>query len=204
MWAQSKEINSLLKWTCAVLRQHTKTQYAHSGIACDLSARLPSSTLNRQNLLGSDNMYMPLCRYQDSYHKIMKGRKTKALNRNDQIVWVAQQWMKWSKVHHFKWRAGVLNNLRQRSSRDSGNCILGVNEVCSVNWKPWYRSRTVVSLWEMWGEWCIENMRLQYWYIMLFWYKWRCLSMPNSCPVFGLSRNKLPQCLRVAAMGAHS
>ena len=42
--------------------------------------------------------------------------------------WEARQWSAWTKVHHFKWHASILENLRLRMVRDSGNCELNVNE----------------------------------------------------------------------------
>ena len=42
--------------------------------------------------------------------------------------WRAKQWTAWTKVHHFKWHAAVLDNLLYRMVRDSGNCLLDVNE----------------------------------------------------------------------------
>ena len=42
--------------------------------------------------------------------------------------WHARQWSRWTKVHHFKWHAAVLDNLLYRMVRDSGDCLLGVNE----------------------------------------------------------------------------
>ena len=42
--------------------------------------------------------------------------------------WRAKQWSVWTKVHHFKWHAAVLDHLFNRVSRDSGDCMLGVNE----------------------------------------------------------------------------
>jgi hypothetical protein len=48
---------------------------------------------------------------------------------NNTPVWKAVQWTQWSKVHHFKWHAGVITNLRKRRARDSGDCVIGVNEV---------------------------------------------------------------------------
>ena len=40
----------------------------------------------------------------------------------------AKQWTTWTKVHHFKCHATVWDNLQHRVSRESGNCILNVNE----------------------------------------------------------------------------
>ena len=42
--------------------------------------------------------------------------------------WEARQWSAWTKVHHFKWHGSILENLRLRMVRDSGNCELDVNE----------------------------------------------------------------------------
>ena len=42
--------------------------------------------------------------------------------------WRAKQWSSWTKVHHFKWHAAVLDNLLYRMVRDSGDCLLDVNE----------------------------------------------------------------------------
>ena len=42
--------------------------------------------------------------------------------------WKARQWSAWTKVHHFKWHASILDNLRLRMIRDSGNCVLNINE----------------------------------------------------------------------------
>lgn len=49
-------------------------------------------------------------------------------NSVDSPGWQARRWLTWSKVHHFKWHAAVLDNLYSRMVRDSGNCLLGVNE----------------------------------------------------------------------------
>ncbi len=46
----------------------------------------------------------------------------------DGTGWRAKQWSAWTKVHHFKWHAAVLDNLLFRMVRDSGNCLLDINE----------------------------------------------------------------------------
>ena len=47
-------------------------------------------------------------------------------------------WSKWTKAHHFKWHSGLMENLRHRAERDSGNCILGVNEdICVPKFQFW-------------------------------------------------------------------
>ena len=42
--------------------------------------------------------------------------------------WQTKQYPVWLRVHHFKWHQGVLDNLHFRMVRDSGDCLLGVNE----------------------------------------------------------------------------
>ena len=52
--------------------------------------------------------------------------------------WRAKEWSSWSKVHHFKWHAGVLDNLLYRMARDSGNCLLGINDNhCTPSFQFW-------------------------------------------------------------------
>jgi len=80
----------------------------------------------------------PYYRYRDSYHHVRKVTRRMGSSGNGPIEWVAQQWSKWAKVHHFKWHAGIITNLQKRNSRDSGNCILGVNEdTCIPNFQFW-------------------------------------------------------------------
>jgi len=56
----------------------------------------------------------------------------------DEPGWQAKQWSTWAKVHHFKWHAAVLENLQYRMARDSGDCILGINEnTCMLNFQFW-------------------------------------------------------------------
>lgn len=56
----------------------------------------------------------------------------------DSTGWHAKQWTQWTKVHHFKWHSAVLDNLHFRMVRDSGNCILGINEhECQPKFQFW-------------------------------------------------------------------
>lgn len=63
--------------------------------------------------------------------------------------WQAKAWLSWTKVHHFKWHAAVLDNLLSRMLRDSGNCILDINEdACQPKfpfWKEVARQFTVLN-----------------------------------------------------------
>ena len=53
--------------------------------------------------------------------------------------WVAKMWKKWTQVHHFKWHDGMRQNLQHRAVRDSGDCVLGVNEeTCKPNFMFWH------------------------------------------------------------------
>ena len=70
-----------------------------------------------------------LCRYRDSYGSARMPRKLRTMDGNSLVEWTAKSWDRWAKVHHFKWHAGIITNLRQRALRDSGDCILKVNEV---------------------------------------------------------------------------
>lgn len=41
-------------------------------------------------------------------------------------------------MHHFKWHNGLKQNLAQRTLRDSGDCILDVNEdTCTPKFQFW-------------------------------------------------------------------
>ena len=52
--------------------------------------------------------------------------------------WRAKQFSVWTKIHHFKWHAAILDNLFDRVSRDSGNCVLNVNEDdCQPKFQFW-------------------------------------------------------------------
>ena len=52
--------------------------------------------------------------------------------------WKAVQWSRGTRIHHFKWHASVLDNLQHRMSRDSGNCVLGMNEdTCQPMFQFW-------------------------------------------------------------------
>ena len=52
--------------------------------------------------------------------------------------WHARRWSAWTKVHHFKWHASILDNLRLRMIRDSGDCELNVNEdSCQPKFQFW-------------------------------------------------------------------
>lgn len=52
--------------------------------------------------------------------------------------WQAKRWLTWTKVHHFKWHAAVLDNLLSRMVRDSGDCLLDVNEAeCNPVFQFW-------------------------------------------------------------------
>ena len=46
----------------------------------------------------------------------------------DPTPWEARRFSIWSRAHHVKWHSGLVDNLRHRQERDSGNCRLGVNE----------------------------------------------------------------------------
>ena len=62
--------------------------------------------------------------------------------------WKAIQWSVRTHVHHFKWHAAVLESLSSRMTRDSGNCIIGVNEnVCQPVFQFWKEvARTYLTL----------------------------------------------------------
>lgn len=52
--------------------------------------------------------------------------------------WQARPWQTWTKVHHFKWYFAMLENLQARMVKDSGNCLLGVNELeCQPEFQFW-------------------------------------------------------------------
>ena len=56
----------------------------------------------------------------------------------DASGWQARRWQTWAKVHHFKWHAAVLDNLLSRMVRDSGDCLLDVNEdSCQPTFQFW-------------------------------------------------------------------
>ena len=64
----------------------------------------------------------------DMYNLTPYSRFTKQYEEVADFGWQAKRWTTWTKVHHFKWHASVLDNLILRMVRDSGNCILNVNE----------------------------------------------------------------------------
>ena len=71
----------------------------------------------------------PYFRYVDSYE---------FAGANDGKGWHAKQWSHWTKVHHFKWHAAVLDNLLFRMTRDSGDCLLDINEdICQPVFQFW-------------------------------------------------------------------
>ena len=50
----------------------------------------------------------------------------------------AKAFSQWTKNHHFKWHTGLQQNLYHRVLRDSGDCVLGVNEdTCSPKFQFW-------------------------------------------------------------------
>lgn len=57
-----------------------------------------------------------------------KGRPQEYAASSQMPGWQAKRWSQWTKVHHFKWHAAVLDNLLSRMVRDSGDCLLNVNE----------------------------------------------------------------------------
>ena len=85
-----------------------------SGIACELVMKL-----YKQRTLRDLYGMTPYSQYADRY--VVSGA-------TNSTGWRAKQWSAWTKVHHFKWHAAVLDNLLFRMSRDSGDCLLDVNE----------------------------------------------------------------------------
>ena len=56
----------------------------------------------------------------------------------DSMPWEDKISSQWSVVHHMKWHSGLVENLRHRKERDSGDCMLGVNEEsCLPHFQFW-------------------------------------------------------------------
>ena len=85
-----------------------------TGIPCELVMKR-----YKQRTLRDLYDLTPYSRYVDKYE---------FSGTNDGKGWRAKQWSHWTKVHHFKWHAAVLDNLLFRMARDSGDCLLDVNE----------------------------------------------------------------------------
>ena len=94
------------------------------GLQCELA-------MKRYKQRTSSDVYMltPYSKFADRY-----AFHTTPYNQG----WNAKQWSVWTKVHHFKWHAAVLENLRLRMTRDNGDCVLNVNEDdCQPNFQFW-------------------------------------------------------------------
>ena len=85
-----------------------------TGVACEIVMKR-----YKQRTLRDLYDLTPYSQYADRYMYSGTG---------DATGWRAKQWSAWTKVHHFKWHAAVLDNLLFRMSRDSGDCLLDVNE----------------------------------------------------------------------------
>ena len=73
----------------------------------------------------------PYYRFRSKYqHQMMHPRTL--------VQWKAQPWSRWTQVHHFKWHSALVINLSKRAMRDSGDCMLGVNEdSCTPKFQFW-------------------------------------------------------------------
>ena len=95
-----------------------------AGVQCELVMKR-----YRQRTLRDLYAFTPYARFAGKYDL------TGSLNSSG---WRAKEWSSWSKVHHFKWHAGVLDNLLFRMARDSGNCLLGINDThCTPIFQFW-------------------------------------------------------------------
>lgn len=83
-----------------------------TGLACELVVKRfkQRSTHDLYN-------YTPYKQYADRYAETVTAPG-----------WRAQRWQTWTKVHHFKWFSAVLDNLQARMVRESGDCLLSINE----------------------------------------------------------------------------
>lgn len=83
-----------------------------TGLACELVMKK-----YKQRTIHDVYDMTPYSQYQDRYGPCANN-----------FGWQAKQWSIWAKAHHFKWSAAVLENLYNRMVRDSGDCVLGINE----------------------------------------------------------------------------